>query len=174
MAEPLRAHPVDRLIRELLAARRAATDDEIVRIVERMATAPFDPRVVRVRLEHRGLRYQGRALGASAQSSFYHLFKGVVLEEQWRQGTSLRTYFADLRTAARHPAAELAVFSRRGGATATTLSATLSVVPREQLGIGRLPLLLVVYSADRGNVISGYQCSWLAAASIPEDALWLR
>ena len=174
MDEPFSAHPVDRLIRELLATRRAATDDEIERIVERMATAPFDPRVVRVRQEHRGLRYQGRTLGARAPSSFYHLVQRVVDERQWAVGTTLSDYLGDLWRAVRTPECRLAIFERRGGSMAAGLTPTDLVVPTQRRGLRPLRDLLVVYSADRGIIVSGYQCSGLQTVGIPEDALWLR
>ncbi len=37
-----------------------------------------------------------------------------------------------------------------------------------------LPELLVIYSADRGILVTGYQCSSLATAAIPKEALWLK
>ncbi len=66
-------HPVDRLIRELVQSQRPATPDEIERIIERMAAAPFDARLVRVARQHRGLTYQGHTLAARADSLAYHL-----------------------------------------------------------------------------------------------------
>ncbi len=36
-------HPADVLIRELIRTRRATMPEEIAWIVERMATAPFEP-----------------------------------------------------------------------------------------------------------------------------------
>jgi hypothetical protein len=53
-------HPTDQLIRELIASARAASLDEIAEIVERMATAPFTSRMVRVPTRERGATYQGR------------------------------------------------------------------------------------------------------------------
>lgn len=60
--DPISQHPVDHLIRTLIGAGRPATPDGAGRIVARMATVPFDPRIVRVKAEHRGLSYQGSVL----------------------------------------------------------------------------------------------------------------
>ncbi len=37
-----------------------------------------------------------------------------------------------------------------------------------------LPEILVVYSADRGMIITGYQLSSLSQTGIPAEARWLR
>jgi hypothetical protein len=34
--------------------------------------------------------------------------------------------------------------------------------------------LLVVYSGDRGIILTGYQIAGIQAVAIPEDARWLR
>ena len=57
-------HSVDQLIRELIDSDRTATAEEIERIVERMATVPFNSRIFAVPVEDRGLTYQGQTLGA--------------------------------------------------------------------------------------------------------------
>ncbi len=167
-------HPADLLIHELIQTRRPATDDKVEQIIGRMSDAPFDERIVRVRVEDRGLSYEGRMLGARADSLFMHVVKRVVKELQWVGGTSAQQYLLDLHTAARAPSSRVAVFERRGGNMAAALSRTDDVLPPARRGIGWLPWLLVLYSADRGTIVSGYQVSGLETASIPEDALWLR
>jgi hypothetical protein len=59
----LSPYPVDQLIRELIRARRAATPVESQEVIDRMVTAPFDARLMRVPTKYRGLTYQGRMLG---------------------------------------------------------------------------------------------------------------
>ena len=66
-------HPADRLIREMIATRRRATPEEVAAIVARMANAPFDRRIVPVRVVERGVAYQGHSLGAREDSLRYHL-----------------------------------------------------------------------------------------------------
>ena len=65
--EGISQHRVDQLIRELIRRGRAATADEIEQIIERMATAPFDERVVPVPTRLRGLSYHGRMLSRLPQ-----------------------------------------------------------------------------------------------------------
>ena len=43
-----------------------------------------------------------------------------------------------------------------------------------RLGPEALSWILVVYSADRGTIVSGYQVSSNPPSNIPEDGLWLR
>jgi hypothetical protein len=167
-------HPVDRLIRELVQTGRAATADEVERIVERVATVPFNPRLVRVARQHRGLTYQGHTLAARADSLAYHLIQRVVVESQWSYGTAAQQYVADLRQALRSQQARLVLFERRGGFLVATLTPTAVVVPTIRLGTDPKPHLLVVYSADRGTLITGYQFSALEEVSIPQEARWLR
>jgi hypothetical protein len=170
----LSQHPVDRLVRELIASGRAAARDEIAAIVERVASAPFDYHEVRVRVDERGASYRGIVLGARERSLNYHLVKRVAIERQWANGTTTDSYQADLRRAARHPLARLLVYQRRGGAIAATISSTDRVAPAGYWGPSWLPNLLVIYSADHGMMLSGYQFSELEAVGIPEEALWLR
>jgi hypothetical protein len=139
-----------------------------------MAAAPFDTRVVPVPRRHRGLTYQGRALGSRDDAVFLHLAQRVAAEGQWIIGTTAAQYVDDLRRAVRWPRARLAIYRRRAGAIAATVNQTADIVPQSRLGPRALPGLLVVYSVDRGILISGYQFSTFDELSIPEDALWLK
>jgi hypothetical protein len=47
-------------------------------------------------------------------------------------------------------------------------------IPQGRLGSGALPWILVVLSADRGTIVTGYQSSSSTPANIPEGGLWLR
>lgn len=167
-------HSADRLIRELIQTARAATPDEIERIIERVATAPFDTRIVRVRVAARGVRYRGQTLGARADSLTFHLMKRVVLDRQWVDGTSADDYVDDLRRAVRDPVARITVYERHGGAVAATVTPTEQILPPERRGPVAQPHLAVFYSADRGIIVSGYQFSALDQTSIPQEARWLR
>ncbi|MBI4492754.1 MAG: hypothetical protein HY690_08195 [Chloroflexi bacterium] len=144
---PLSPHPVDRLIRDLLQTGRGSTQTEVEQIIQRLVTAPFP-------------------------TSQPHLVKRLH-EEQWLATTEAE-YIEDLRRAIRHPTARLAIYVRRGGHIAVTLTATDEVVPPSRRGARALPELLVVYSADRGIIISGYQISSLATTGVPKNARWLR
>lgn len=173
MSEARSRHPTDLLIRALVARRRQATAAEVTRIVERMATAPLESRARRVPLPERGARYLGYILGARSDSLTYHLVKRVALEEQWADGTTAAQYLEDLRRAIRSPSAQLVVFARRGGCLAATITPLEDAVPVERWGPQVQPLIMTVFSADRGIIISGYGISSLAEAHLPEDAQWL-
>lgn len=170
----LSQHPADRLIRELIAAGRDASEAEVARIIERMATARFSEEIRSVKPEERGISYQGVTLGRRVDSLTYHLIKRVVIERQWADGTTARQYVTELHTATREPGALLAVYDRRGGSLAATITPTANVLPPTRRGARPLPFLLVIYSADRGIIVTGYQFSTFAEANIPEEVRWLK
>jgi hypothetical protein len=137
-----------------------------------MANAPFDPRILPVGRKFRGLEYAGQILGDRARALVIHLAMRVVYDEQWQDGTTEQEYVDDLRAAIQEPSARLLVYQRRGGSIAATLTA--NGVPAERRGPESLPLLYVVYSADRSTIASGYQASTVGAISIPGDSRWLK
>jgi hypothetical protein len=164
----------DQLIREIIDVPRPATDAEVQRIVERVASAPFNPTVVRVPGRERGATYAGHTLGTRESSLVYHLVKRVAIERQWAEGTTASDYLDDLRRAVRSAAARLALFADRGDHIVAVVTPTASVVPAHRRGTEWQPNVLVVYSADRGMIRTGYQFSSLQAVDIPTEAQWLR
>jgi hypothetical protein len=171
---PASQHPIDQLIRGLIQSGRQADEQEVRQVLDRLAAVPFDPLTRSVRSRHRGLSYQGLALGDRAPSLDYHLVQRVIVDRQWTVGTTAAEYVADLRNAVRHPASHLAVYERRGGHVAIVLAATEAILVPMRRGPLWLPELLVTYSADRGIIVTGYQVSSRAAASIPLGARWLK
>ncbi|HZS02749.1 MAG TPA: hypothetical protein VFE37_28815 [Chloroflexota bacterium] len=172
--ESISRHPADRLIRELLEPGRAAGPDEIAQIVARLAAAPFSPRLVSVAIELQGLVYQGRLIYAREPALFAHLVQRVIADRQWAVGTTEQQYLGTLRRAVRSASARLLMYERRGGILAAALARTRQAVPPRQRGARFLPWLYVVYSADRGTIISGYQASGLEELNIPGNARWLK
>jgi hypothetical protein len=160
------------LIREIVQTKRPAAPQEVEQILDRMATAAFDPAVVPVRAQYRGLTYQGITLGRQEGALALHLVLRVVADEQWANGTAAHEYLTDLRDAIGEPSARLLVYYRRGGYLAAVLAP--NTVPPARRGAKPQPQLFVVYSADRGIILSGYQSSGSRALNIPGDALWLR
>lgn len=136
---------VDDLVRTLVAAKRLPGSAEAEAIQSWMLSVAF-PTVDR------------------------HLSQRVA-DQQWIASTTISEYRDDLNEAIRL-ADRLAVYERRGGVMAATISRTSGVVPRHRVGRVELPLLLVVYSADRDILVTGYQFSGMAEIAIPEDALW--
>jgi len=159
-------HPVDRLIREIIATRRPAQADETDQIVGRIANAPFDPQPdIPVLMQHRGLTYRGQTLGSRASSLTYHLVKRVIIEGQWALGTSSAEYVADLHEAARYADAQLVLYERRGGNMATIVARNR--LSPSKLGPRALSWIMIVFSADRGTIVSGYQVSVSAPSNSP-------
>lgn len=167
-------HSTDRLIRHLAQASSPATRDEAEQIITRMAEAPFDRREVPVPTRLRGLTDQGHVLTARCDSLVYHLIKRTLDERQWADGTTHEEYLADLRRVVCHSASRLAVYERRGGFMAVALAQTMAAVPLARQAVGTLPHLLVVYSAEHGMIVTGYQVSSLDLIGIPEAARWLK
>lgn len=174
VGDHLSPHPTDRLIRELVRIGRQASADEIVQVVERMATAPFESRAIRARGPEHGLSYGGRRLGSHDDSLFVHLVRRVLVDRQWFPGTTAEQYLADLRAAVREPTGRIVVYGRRGGHLVAALATTASVLPRSRQGEASLPWMAVVYSADWGIIVTGYQVSAPEAVALPEDARWLK
>lgn len=143
------ANPIDTSVREAFRTGRAITEDEVGQLIERMATVPFP-------------------------TARPHLEVHAVNDEQWTEGTTVDQYVDDLRRAIRDPAARLALYIRRGGHLAGVLAETARIIPTERLGAQALPLLFVVYSADRGIIVTGYQVSSLERVRLPEDVRWLK
>lgn len=137
-----------------------------------MATAPFDARIVSVPTKYRGQTYQGRTLGSRESSLFLHLAQRVVADGEWAHGLTEQEYVDDLRRAVRDPSARLAVYERRGGHPAAVLSPNRLQLSR--LGSRARASLLVVYAADRGILLSGYQTEATSPPGIPRHARWLR
>lgn len=165
--------PTDRLIRELILTRRSVEAEEIERILDRIATAPFDPGIVRVPVAERGIRYGNRQLLARDDSLFAHLVRRVGLDPEWAVGTTAEQYVQDLHRAARSSGARLTVYARRGGSMVGILAPTILAVPAARRGPATRSTLLVVFSADRGTLVSGYQTPSHHDPAIPGDALWL-
>ena len=165
---------IAQLIRMLVQTRRDPKPDVSERIINEIATAPFDPRMARIPIRERGLTYQNRTLLDHDDSLFVHLVRRVLIDGQWALGTSAGQYLDDLHRAASAPEARLAIYFRRGGYLATTLTSTNRALPESRRGPRSLPELLVVYSADRGIIVTGYQVSSVVIAGIPEDARWLQ
>jgi hypothetical protein len=165
---------VDVLIRELVDTGRTPPPDEIDRIVERIATAPFNSHSVRVPSDERGVSYRGHTLGTRADSPIYHLVKRVVIEQQWAFGTTLAEYLADLRRAVRDPSAHLAVYADRADYFAVAVTETSRILPVDRLGAKPQRLCFVVYSAGHGIIKTGYLISGPGTADIPKRARWLK
>ena len=168
----LSPHPVDQLIRELIRTGRAASPEEVEQVIERVSTAPFAQQPVAVPAELQDVPLSGQRLGPRARSLLVHLAQRILLDQQWAAGTTEQQYLSDLHFAVRRPSARIALYERRGGHVAGILAP--NELPPDRRGAKALPWVYVVYSADRGTIISGYQASSVQEVDIPEGARWLR
>ena len=169
------SHPVDELIIRLVRDHETvATPADIAAIVERIATAPFNRRRVRVFGTDRNLTYGGAPIGRVADPLALHLAKRVELERQWAFGTSADEYLASLRVSAQYPRARVLVYERSADFVAATISPTELVVPVHRRGRDWDPHLLVVYSARHGVLRTGYMYSDFGELDMPEAIRWLR
>ncbi|HEY7066307.1 MAG TPA: hypothetical protein VII06_32845 [Chloroflexota bacterium] len=168
------SHPVDQLIRELIARNRPAAPEEIARVVARLAVAPFNPDRVRVPARERGVSYRGQTLGPHEPSLVYHLVKRVMIERQWALGTSAAQYVGDLHRATRRAQTRIGLYGGRGDWLAVAIASTVDVIPVRRQGEQTLSNLLVLYSAGRGMIRTGYQFSGTSQVDVPPEVQWLK
>lgn len=165
---------MDQLICEVIQTGRATTNVEVRQILDHVGSAVFSTAVRRVPGRDRGLAYGGQMLGSRADSLMYHLIKRVVGEEQWATGTTATEYVADLHRAAYAPEARLLMYFSRDQHFAAVIARTGDAVPSSRLGPASAPNILVVYSADSGTIITGYQFNDLTTLNLPAVVQWLK
>ncbi|MGI8691089.1 MAG: hypothetical protein ACR2M3_21115 [Thermomicrobiales bacterium] len=169
------SHPADQLIHDLIAHPRAATDEEIRLITDRIATAPFNPAIQKVSIANRRFAYQGATPGRQTDSLTLHLIQRVMRDRQWAMGTTAMDYLRSLHAAARSESVQIALYRQwEERDIAVIIARTRTVLGEQQLGARSETNLIVVYRADRGILVSGYQFSTMDEIAIPDDALWLK
>lgn len=169
------SHPADRLIHDLIAHPRAATEAEIRLIADRIATAPFNPATQKVSLANRKFDYQGATPGRQTDSLTLHLIQRVMRDRQWAMGTTAMDYLRSLHAATRSESVQIALYRQwEERDIAVVIARTRTVLSEQQLGPRSETNLVVVYRADRGILVSGYQFSTMDKITIPDDALWLK
>jgi hypothetical protein len=169
------SHPADLLIHELIARPRPATDQETLLITDRIASAPFNEDMQNVPVPLRSLRYRGVTLGTHTTPLILHFIQHVEIEKQWAAGTTINAFTESLHRAVRDSEVQIALYRQWGMRDITAaIVSTKRVLDSRQMGSGALPNILVVYRADRGMLISGYQFSTIDTVRIPKDAVWLK
>ena len=166
-------HHPDALIRELIAyPERIAAVEEIARILKHVARAPFNTRRIEVPPVLVGREFFGRRLGIEEDSLTVHVAQRVLRDEQWSGTTTTEEFLEDIKRAALHPEARLAVYeARRTNYTAVVAPNT---VPPERLGRAPGRYVVVFYSANRGRIISARQARDESKFNVPERARWLN
>jgi len=165
-------HPTDVLVRAIIDSGRRASQVEVEAIRQRLRSAPFSTRTIRVPPALRTGPSAASALGPSNNALAVHVAQRISLDRQWAT-TSPELFLEDLRASVEAVSTRMVLYRDRGGAIALAIAATADVIPPPRLGAGAQALLVMVYSADRGTIVSGYQASSLARIRIGENAIWL-
>lgn len=153
--EVISQHPIDRLLRELIAAPRPVTEAERRAIVEHIATAEFNRNGVTTEDQIRGLTDLGRVVRSWDDSLFVHLVRRVVVRRQWQVGTTPEMYLDDLHRIVLHT--EAVVYLGRTDELPTVLIVAPTLLTVEHQGPRLQTWAVVVYAPVRGTLVSGYQ-----------------
>jgi hypothetical protein len=156
-------HPTDRLLRDLIRSPRAVTAAEVADIRARISAAPFNPHGVTTSELVRGRIYLGRTVRPWEESPFSHLVQRVLVQQQWADGTTIHEYLQDLHEAARDPAGAIFAGVLNGRPTVQVIAP--NHIPTLRLGRGSRPWIAVIYSPNRGMLVSGYQVRRLRGVS---------
>ncbi|MBI4318674.1 MAG: hypothetical protein HY675_09305 [Chloroflexi bacterium] len=162
----------NRLIREFLNPKRVPTEQEIRRILDHVAQAPFSSRLVAVDHAVRGRLFQGRTLGDREPSIIAHLAKRALVEHDWAEDVTPKEYVDHLRAVTNDPALRKAVYVRRDKRLFMGLLAP-NKIPVALLGRNQSAFLWIVYSADYGTIVTGYQVRGIEEITLPKDVRWL-
>ncbi len=163
----------DALIRELIAdPERPATVEEVAKILEHVARAPFNTRMTDVPAELVGLEFLGEELRVREDSLTAHMAQRVLRDDQWSVTTTKEEFLEDIRQAILHPEAALAVYETRRTHYAAVVAP--NVVPRSRLGRQPGRFVVIPYSANRGRIVSTWQARDEANLLVPERACWIK
>lgn len=168
----LNRRPVDKLLTEILAGQVEVTDGVVDRIARHVARADFYEGVVPVKADIVGKEYLGRVIEKREDALFAHLVKRVLGDKQWADGTTEAVFAKDLRNVVRKNDFGMALYERHGGTMLMVVGD--NNLAKSHKGEKPEALLAVLYSANRGKIISGYQASSLDTLDIEENAIWLR
>lgn len=165
-------HP-DALIRELIAfPERTATVEELDQILEHIARASFNMKMIDVPVELVGLELLERELRAREDSLTAHVAARVLRDKQWHEGGTKEDFLSDIKRAVSHPDAALAVYEARRTNFAGVVAP--NTVPAGRRGSDAGDYIVVLYSADRGRIITAYQAKDVYSTRIPKRARWIR
>lgn len=121
--------------------------EEVARILEHIARAPFNTRIIDVPPVLVGREFFGSRLGAREDSLTVHLAQRVFADEQWSDNTTREEFLEDVEQAVLHPEAGLAVYEARR--TDYAAVAAPNTIPSERLGQAPGRYVIVFYSANR-------------------------
>jgi hypothetical protein len=164
-------HEVDCLIRGIVAGVSEEKGD-LERVVEHVRKAEFASHRVRVASRIVGQEFQGSVLMKKEKSLLAHLAKRVLADDQWSANTSAGDYVRHLREAAADPDAKVVVYERGNRRFAGFY--VPNKIPKSFLGSEADSHVWVVYDADHGKIVSGYQVESLDKVDTGKRTIWLR
>ena len=147
---------VDQLIITLIETGRQASEEELDRIIEHVAQAPFASHPVKISgwLREELRKHQLQVTQARMSSIKLHLLKRIYVDRQWPPQTSPERFVVDLHKAVRHPDVRVWTYKFRGEPYIGFLSPShvQDVANPEKF-------IYVAYSPRYGVIITGYQAS---------------
>jgi len=159
---------IDRRIRQIVAGSRTPSIEDAVMIQNRAANAPFYRKEANVPSDLTGTQLPGgHVIGERDQSIYIHLAKRIQ-QRQWPITTSPESYLNDLQTFAKRDDVKMLLYERRGG----NMVAFIGSSPYTEKGSEKN--MIVVYSADHGMIVSGYQFSDFTNLNLGTNQRWLR
>jgi len=162
----------NRLIREWLNPKRKPTEAEIRKVLDHVAKAPFSTRPVAVDKSIRGQVFQGRKLGDREPSIIAHFAKRVLINRQWTGDVTPAEFVDHLHFAFLEQSAKRAVYVGHDQRTYFSVLAP-NTIPSDRLGSDSQPFLWVVYTADYGTIVTGYQVPGIEEITLPAKVRWL-
>lgn len=101
-----------------------------------------------------GLKFLGGELRVREDSLTAHLAARVLRDKQWREGSTKEDFLNDIRRAVLHSDVALAVYETRRTNFAGVVAP--NTVPADRRGSDSGDYIVVLYSADRGRIITAY------------------
>ncbi len=149
-------YSVSDLIRVAGLGLRELSDDELRKIVEKVAKAGFNrEHTSLVKPEMAGLVWKGKPLevGERLPADEWHFVKHVLARQEWPEGTSLDEYLESLRAVIRNPESSIMVSRYQGIYWQIAFIAESG----RWRGVGGSDFILVEYRDGYGFWITGFQ-----------------
>lgn len=153
--------PLDWAVRRALFQGETLDRQTAEALLARVSGAAFAEHTVRPYTGIRGQSYLGVELRGRVPSVDAHVAKRVLFDREWAYGTTAGEYVRDLQRAVQQ--AEFATMhveypnSVNRVYAVQVFAQTAEAVPRERLGPKHKPWVCVIYSANHGKIVSGYQ-----------------
>jgi len=160
------ANLVDQRIRQIVAGSRSPSIEDVVMIQQRAASATFYRSEANTPNDLVGMQLpDGHVIGERERSIYIHLAKRIQ-QGQWDRSTSPEGYLNDLQAFTKRDDVQVLLYERRGG----NMAAFIGPAPQG----GDESNMIVIYSADRGMIVSGYRFGNFSDLNLGTNQRWLR